>query len=75
MMYCCPAKDEPPDWRDYSVVDVATGQEVSDCVEVDTEEGWCRTLVREKGKPVVIGYELKTQRIEGSFRLVKHNAM
>lgn len=52
------------------IVDAATGEELHEVVEINTEEGWLRRFQKgADGKPVIKGEEFVIERIEGRFRI------
>lgn len=62
----------PPDnWREITVLNVETGEEVVDIVEVNATEGWAViNAISENGHRIVFNGTAVTKRIEGKFRII-----
>lgn len=60
----------PADWHGLKVVDLDTGAEVADVIEVNTAEGWVISHKRDnEGRLVVDGDEVATDRRVGRFEI------
>ena len=55
----------PSDWSKYDVVDMDTGKEVKDVIEVDCKAGWLRRY------ETSVRGDRRVERVEGNFRLKK----
>ena len=63
---------QTPEAHHLQVVDLATGADLKNVIEVNTEEGWLRrSVIDVKGKLVLTGdcSEFAIERIEGEFRI------
>lgn len=68
----------PEEWMGLKVLDVTTGQELRDVLEVNTVEGWCVTLQRDARDHLVVAWidgtpEPAQVRIEGVFKIIQPN--
>lgn len=69
MIYKYAKADGPPDcWRHLKVFDLDTGEEVSEVVEVNTDENWLiRYVMPQQIDPATDA--LKVERVEGRFEI------
>jgi hypothetical protein len=62
----------PADWHSLRIFDRATGAEVQDVFEIDTQEGWLIRAKRDAAGQLVTaasGDRIEREKIEGAFEI------
>lgn len=64
--------DGPPDnWNQLAILNIETGEQVPDVLEVSADEGWVMVhVLSAKGHPMSKNDEVIKHRIEGNFKIV-----